>query len=134
MFKALASAVLVASLMAQSAFAADCSRSYTVQDGDICDGISAAQNVSTYQLAVVNNGVIDNSCSNLSSNTTICLGWTGEDCSTTYTVEEDDTCEGIQTAYGVNSTILYLNNPQINEECDNIYIGEVRVWFIFSSV
>ena len=30
-----------------AAFAADCTRSYTVQDGDICDTISQAHNVST---------------------------------------------------------------------------------------
>jgi hypothetical protein len=26
---------------------------------------------------------------------------------------------------GINSTILYANNPQIDEYCSNIYIGEV---------
>ena len=65
-----------------------CARNYTVQPGDICDKISAAQNVSTYvdhfypfscyffffvnsdllcrfQLASVNNGTIDPACDNL---------------------------------------------------------------------
>lgn len=41
-----------------------CNRSYTVQAGDFCDGISAAQNVSTYQLATVN-PVINPTCTNL---------------------------------------------------------------------
>lgn len=37
-----------------AAAAASCSRSYTIQDGDICDSISAANNASTYQLAALN--------------------------------------------------------------------------------
>jgi len=31
-----------------AALAVDCTRSYTIKDGDICDSISAANNVSTY--------------------------------------------------------------------------------------
>lgn len=80
---------------------------------------------SSYQLAVVNQGHIDEACSNLIPGDEICLGNAGEDCTTTYTVKDSDTCDGINTAHGLNSTILSLNNPQINEACDNIYIGEV---------
>ena len=59
-----------------------CARNYTVQPGDFCDAISAAQNVSTYvnhfhtffcetdllcrfQLASVNKATIDPACDNL---------------------------------------------------------------------
>ncbi|KAJ3576826.1 hypothetical protein NP233_g155 [Leucocoprinus birnbaumii] len=112
-------------VFATSALAADCARKYTVQEGDICDSISAANKVSTYQLAVVNHGIVDDSCSNLMPGDSICLGWPGEDCTNTYVVQDNDTCDGINAAHGLNSTILYLNNPQINEACDNIYIGEV---------
>ncbi|KAG6828481.1 hypothetical protein H0H87_001838 [Tephrocybe sp. NHM501043] len=56
---------------------------------------------------------------------TICLGYAGEDCSTTYKVVADDTCEQIAGNHGLNTTILYLNNPQIDSACSNIYIGEV---------
>ena len=69
--------------------AQDCARNYTVQPGDVCDKISAAQNVSTYasisfltlfmlrkknpdllcqcryQLATVNEKIIDPACDNL---------------------------------------------------------------------
>ncbi|KAG0691685.1 hypothetical protein DFH29DRAFT_1084197 [Suillus ampliporus] len=38
---------------------ADYDHNITVEAGDTCDGISAAHNVSTYQLAAVNSGIID---------------------------------------------------------------------------
>ncbi|RDB30859.1 hypothetical protein Hypma_005977 [Hypsizygus marmoreus] len=112
-------------LFAQSVLAGECTRRYIIKDGDICDSISAAQNVSTYQLSAINVGVIDAECLNLVPSKTICLGYAGEDCSTTYTVVADDTCEQIASNHKLNSTILTLNNPQINAECTNIYIGEV---------
>ncbi|KAN0082728.1 hypothetical protein V8E55_008523 [Tylopilus felleus] len=119
-------AVLVLPFLAQFVFADNtCSRTYTVQDGDICDSISAAQNVSTYQLAVVNEGVIDTACDNLQPNSSICLGWEGEDCDTTYVVQLGDTCDDIYAAQSINATLLYGNNPQINPDCTNIYVGEV---------
>ncbi|KAI6135985.1 hypothetical protein F5141DRAFT_1059250 [Pisolithus sp. B1] len=68
---------------------------------------------------------MDPQCDNLSPREMICLAFAGEDCQTTYVVQLGDTCNGISSAYGVNTTILYLNNPQINEDCSNIYIGEV---------
>ncbi|KAI6023406.1 hypothetical protein EDC04DRAFT_2869562 [Pisolithus marmoratus] len=112
-------------LAAQIAAAQTCSRTYTVQEGDTCDSISAAQQASTYQVAVVNYGNIDPDCDNLMPGETICLGFAGEDCQTTYVVQLGDTCDDISAAYGVNTTILYMNNPQINEDCSNIYVGEV---------
>jgi len=123
--QAITAAFIALPLLAQSALAADCVRSYTIQAGDICDSISKVQNVSTYQLAVVNNGIINSDCSNLEAGKAICLGTAGEDCSTTYTVQKDDTCDLISAAHSINSTILNLNNPQINDACDNLYIGEV---------
>ncbi|KAJ3997124.1 hypothetical protein F5050DRAFT_1754374 [Lentinula boryana] len=117
--------VVVLPLFLQLASAQSCTRSYTVQDGDICDSISAAQNVSTYQLAAVNSGVIDSTCSNLQPGSSLCLGYEGEDCTTTYTVAAQDTCDTISATYGINSTLLYGNNPQIDSACDNIYVGEV---------
>ena len=82
----------------------------------------------SYQLVVTNDGRIDSACSNLVQGELICLGNKGEDCSDTYVVRENDTCDRIITAHRLNSTLLYLNNPQINEACDNIYIGEVSSW------
>ena len=36
-----------------------------------------------------------------------------------------DTCEAIATAHNVNTTLIHENNPQIDTDCSNIYIGEV---------
>jgi len=108
-----------------SAAAAHCVRQYTVKPGDTCDKISASQGVSTYQLAVINDGVINDKCSNLVPNSSICLGYEGDDCTKVYTVVKGDTCIAIASANNVNTTLLHENNPQIDPECKNIYIGEV---------
>jgi len=120
-----AAALFALPLLTQSVFAGACTRNYTIQEGDICDSISAAKNVSTYQLSAINVGVIDTTCSNLVAGKNICLGYAGEDCSTTHIVTADQSCELILSTYRINSTILYHNNPQINADCTNIYIGEV---------
>jgi hypothetical protein len=118
-------AFLALPLFAHSVFAKDCTRKYTVQEGDICDSISAAHNVSTYQFSVANSDTIDSTCSNLVPGKEYCLGYAGEDCQTTYTVVPDDSCEQIAANHQINGTILRSNNPQINSECSNIYVGEV---------
>jgi len=118
-------AVALAAFVAQPVMASSCTRSYTVKAGDICDSISAANNVSTYQLAVYNLKKVDHKCSNLEPGSTLCLGKKGADCKTTHVVSEGDTCDSISQAAGVNNTILNLNNPQINDGCTNIYLGEV---------
>lgn len=112
-------------LLAQSVFAAQCSRTYVVKEGDICDSISAANNVSTYQLAAVNQGTIDSTCNNLVPGETICLAQSGQDCGHVYVVALGDTCDVVGAKFGINSTVLYQNNPQINQDCTNLYIGEV---------
>lgn len=113
-------------LFSQVASAANkCVREYTVKGGDICDSISAANNVSTYQLAALNPGTINPDCSNLIAGQTLCLGSEGEDCAQTYVVKLDDTCDEVYKAGGVNATIFNLNNPQVNGDCTNIYVGEV---------
>jgi len=116
-------------LLASSALAATttytCSRNYTVVAGDTCDGISRSVSVSTYQLAMLN-PAIDDACSNLDIGEALCLGLTdGSDCETTYTVAGGDTCDAVTAQFAINSTYLYMNNPQIDAACDNIYVGEV---------
>jgi hypothetical protein len=119
--------------------------------GDYCDKISQTQNVSTcvfalygliypvltflllchcrYQLSAINPAIINKGCSNLTPGESICLGFVGEDCSTTQVVQPGDTCAGITAMNGLNMTILNLNNPQLDESCD-IYVGEVRVFIV----
>ena len=84
-----------------------------------------------FQLAAVNSGSINSDCTNLAPGQVICLGFDGEDCSTTQVVQPGDTCSSIAAANGLNQTILNLNNPQLDDACD-IYVGEVRVFFFFS--
>jgi len=118
--------VAVLAISAAHSVSADCVRSYTIQEGDFCDKISQAQNVSTYQLAAVNSNSVDSSCSNLIPGASLCLAENAaEDCQTTYVVLPEDTCFDVSQKNALNLTILYLNNPQINEACSNIYDGEV---------
>ena len=72
------------------------------------------------------NPQINEACNNLQPGQSICLGYEGEDCQTTYVVNGGDTCDQIVQIHGINSTMLYANNPQINADCTNIYVGEVR--------
>ena len=78
----------------------------------------------SYQLAVVN-PKINAECNNLQIGDTLCLGLSGQDCSSTYVVKPNDTCDLITSSQSVNATMLWANNPQINADCTNIYVGEV---------
>ncbi|KAG9042174.1 hypothetical protein FS837_011194 [Tulasnella sp. UAMH 9824] len=119
-------ALLLASLAVAQADsnANSCARSYEVQSGDTCDGISAANNVSTYQLYTLNTDIND-SCSNLWIGQTLCLGLSEGDCQTTYVVASGDYCWLIATNHGIDTETLLSNNPQVNSDCSNIYPGEV---------
>ncbi|KAF5309129.1 hypothetical protein D9619_012784 [Psilocybe cf. subviscida] len=102
-----------------------CHRSYTVQAGDFCDGISAAQNVSTYQLSNVN-PTINQACTNLFVGQSLCLGLVGQDCDKVHVVAAGDGCWSIANDAGISLADLYANNPNVNSaDCSNIYGGEV---------
>lgn len=123
MFAAIASLVLVsASVLAG---ASDCTRSYIVQKGDWCDTISARYNTPTYQLAYANQDVINECCTNLQVGQRICLAAKSQpDCTTTHVVCNSDTCSSIAKMHGLNMTMIMINNPQLNGQCD-IYPGQV---------
>ncbi|KAH7884172.1 hypothetical protein F5I97DRAFT_1813960 [Phlebopus sp. FC_14] len=104
---------------------ANCDRNTTVTPGETCDSISAAYNVSTYQLAAVNAGIIDPACDNLQAYEVICLGIAGQDCNTTYVVQSGNTCSSIANAYNISLNTLLTNNPNLNPICTNLYPGEV---------
>lgn len=114
---------IILALAATSA-SAQCVRNATVVAGDTCDAISIRYASSTYQLAL-SNPTINDACSNLQIGESVCLGLKGEDCQKIYQVVANDTCISISSTYGLSNTTLYLNNPQINSACSNIYIGEV---------
>ncbi|KAF5360166.1 hypothetical protein D9758_011383 [Tetrapyrgos nigripes] len=134
MFSLIRVSVLVAALAlvtksnAQSQ--AQCARNYTVHLGDFCDGISAAQHTSTFQLANANQGVINTDCSNLAvgmarAPSPLCLGDLGKDCSTVTVVESGVGCATIVDNAGIALDTLLHNNPNVNADCTNIYPGEV---------
>lgn len=107
------------------AMAATCTRNYTVAAGDICDGISRAYNVSTFQLAALNADKIDALCQHMQIGENLCLGTEGQDCTSVHVVSSGDSCATIQQTYQINSTILMSNNPNVDDECDNLYSGLV---------
>jgi LysM repeat protein len=58
----------------------------------------------------------------------LCLGTAGQDCTDTYVVQPNDTCEEVANANKVDLGVLYQNNPQLNNPtCNNMYVGEVCV-------
>ncbi|RXW18390.1 hypothetical protein EST38_g7467 [Candolleomyces aberdarensis] len=102
-----------------------CVRNYTVQAGDWCDKISAEQNASTYQLLAANQGNINPECTNLRVGQVICLGRQGQDCTNVVVVQSGNSCESIAAAAGISYAALRANNPNVDENCTNIYPGEV---------
>lgn len=77
----------------------------------------------------MNNGIINSDCSNLVAGQNLCLGYVGEDCSDTYVVEANDSCEDIYDNFSINATTFMLNNPNIDEDCGNLFIGQVCCCF-----
>ncbi|PSS37404.1 hypothetical protein PHLCEN_2v768, partial [Hermanssonia centrifuga] len=54
----------------------------------------------------------------------LCLGITGQDCDVVQVVEDGDSCAVIAGNAGVELSVLLANNPNVNSECSNIYVGE----------
>ncbi|KAK0191680.1 hypothetical protein F5146DRAFT_1112062 [Armillaria mellea] len=102
----------------------NCTREHTVVAGDTCDGISAAFNVSTFQLAHVNT-VIDAACDNLQIGQVLCLGVIGQDCNQTEIVVSGDSCSGIALANNIDLATLLVNNRNVNSACSNLLIDTV---------
>ncbi|KAF8958187.1 hypothetical protein BDZ97DRAFT_1762352 [Flammula alnicola] len=115
----------LATVLVKAQSAPACARNYTVQPGDFCDKISAEQNVSTFQLATVNSGIIDPACDNLFVGEVLCLGLVGQDCSTVHVVASGDSCNSIAGQANISTADLLTDNPNINAGCTNIDLGEV---------
>ena len=56
----------------------------------------------------------------------LCLAKKNEDCKQVYRVKPNDYCELVAEAHGIELSTLYHNNPQLNHDCTNLYIDEVR--------
>ncbi|KZP31873.1 carbohydrate-binding module family 50 protein [Athelia psychrophila] len=118
--------LVIASVYAKAVnLPANCARNTTVHLGETCDIISATFNVSTYQLAYVNNGTIDAACDNLAEGEPLCLGFADQDCIQTHVVISGDSCFAIALNANISGTVLSNNNPNVNAACSNIYPGEV---------
>lgn len=104
---------------------ANCARTAFVQAGDTCNSISAAQGVSTFQLAFVNPTSIDANCDTLIAGEALCLGVTGQDCTDVHVVESGDFCALIASNAGIELNTLLANNPNVNSNCTNLGVGEV---------
>ena len=76
--------------------------------------------INSYQLAVSNWPVLNEACSNLEVGQSLCLGLTGQDCKTTYEVQQGDYCDLISSKNSINTTMLMANNPQISDNCWNL--------------
>ncbi|EKM60652.1 uncharacterized protein PHACADRAFT_246692 [Phanerochaete carnosa HHB-10118-sp] len=119
----LATFAAVSAVRAQT-LPANCARNYTVQAGDTCNTIEAAQHVSTFQLTHVNTD-IDAACDNLFVGEALCLGITGQDCTSVHVVANGDTCTIISNEADITTTTLLANNPNVNSGCSNLLVGEV---------
>ena len=54
------------------------------------------------------------------------MGVAGADCETVTVVEINDSCTAIANRTGISFSLLLTNNPNINADCTNIEVGEVR--------
>ena len=78
----------------------------------------------SYQLMVLNPGINDE-CTNLMPDQTLCVAMPNEDCQQVYTVVPNDTCEEVAEGHGITLKTFYHNNPLLNHDCTNLYIDEV---------
>ena len=61
------------------------------------------------------------------------MGVTGQDCDEVHVVAEGDFCASIAAAADIELSTLLANNPNVDADCTNIGIGEVRVLSDFNS-
>lgn len=93
-----------------------CTASYTVQDGDDCNSVARANNVSTFAL-LYNNGLNIYCMDFPAAGTSLCLP---PQC-IVYAVQPGDTCDSIvNSTAGITVTQLLAWNPNINSLCGNI--------------
>ena len=61
----------------------------------------------------------------------ICLSVVNQGCPNVHDVQKGETCITIAKNAGISVAQLIANNPQINEGCTNIRLGEVKEFFPF---
>ena len=89
-------------------------------------------NSPSYQLAAVNDGIINRDCSNLVPGQVLCAGTSGQDCDQIHVVGLGDTCDVVAAEYNITVAVLRANNPQLDWYCGNMYIKEVGPVYILA--
>jgi len=56
----------------------------------------------------------------------LCLGLVGQDCTTVHVVQTDESCDAITIQANITFADLRTDNPNIDADCTNIVVGEVR--------
>ncbi|OQD79193.1 hypothetical protein PENANT_c058G01175 [Penicillium antarcticum] len=87
---------------------------YTTEEGDTCDSIALAHDVSAATMFYINPNILN--CSSIWSETTLCLPETCE----VYTVQTGDTCSTIAAANGLLTSSVLSFNSQLNYNCSNL--------------
>ncbi|KIK60811.1 hypothetical protein GYMLUDRAFT_261197 [Collybiopsis luxurians FD-317 M1] len=127
MFPRLPLFALVATLgIGASALSCD-NELYTVVSGDVCDSIASKLGIPTAALLECN-PQIDAACDNLIPGEQLATPLTATSCGicgTFYVVKAGDVCDSIGAIFDVTFAGLQCANPQINDECTNLQIGEV---------
>ncbi|KAF7556062.1 hypothetical protein G7Z17_g1763 [Cylindrodendrum hubeiense] len=91
---------------------------YTVQAGDTCQSISKAQDVATAWMLYDNN--LQAFCAGFpTAGDKICIV---NQCKT-YTIQADDTCQGIAVASNISMVQLYTWNPVLGSSCNRMSLS-----------
>lgn len=116
----------------QTGTAFSCSQYYTVTRGDSCDHIEAMYGIGFAQLYAWNPEIGSN-CQTLRVGYSVCVAILSasaptqpeivSDCNRYYTVVSGDSCNYIETKYGITFAQLYSWNPAIGLNCQTLVVG-----------
>ncbi|KAF9068410.1 hypothetical protein BDP27DRAFT_823732 [Rhodocollybia butyracea] len=116
-------AIMGSNVLAQTS--SSCQTIHTVVQGDNCQALAATFNITDAALLAANPSV-DSTCSNLFVGEQLCIppAPTPPSCQATYTVVSGDNCVAIAAKFNVSDASLLAANPQVDEFCDNLNVGE----------
>jgi len=98
-----------------------CVKKYTIGSGDTCNGIGSGFNI-TGSAIISANPTINSGCTNLQVGQVLCIP--DQSCSQEYTVESDDTCDGIGDKFNVTGSAIIAANPTVSYGCDDLPVGQ----------
>ncbi|RAQ59552.1 hypothetical protein COH21_007923 [Aspergillus flavus] len=116
----------------QAGTVSNCNLYHTVVSGDSCDHIEITYGISFAQLYEWNPAIGSN-CETLRVGYSICVAalsinaptqhGIASDCNRYYTVVSGDSCDHIETMYGITFAQLYRWNPAIGSNCQTLGVG-----------